>query len=226
MQVIHWEGDRIQQVHQSTHFNTAEKIDHIPILNYQRLGCDCNELDYIIADHDITLRIPEGAVAEGEKVHFEVGVVMYGPFIFPENTQPISPILWLHLLEEDVKLNKHFELILPHCYNGSVTPPDQISFAIADHRSLKDITSDKDGKPHYLLKLWEMGTTFYIDQMYGAIQTDLRNHIFCIVKHTEYGNRCQDISFSLARVDLPPSSIVQEFHFYGLFNLATHRKVC
>ena len=177
----------------------------------------------MIADHDITLRIPEGAVAVGEKVHFEVGVAMYSPLYLPGNTQPISPILWLHLLEEDIKLNKDFELILPHCYTGLVTPPDLISFAIADHRSLKDITSDKDGQPCYLLKLWETGI---IDQMYGAIQIDLFNHIFCIVKHTKYGNWCQDISFSLARVDLPPSSTVQEFHFYGLFDLATHRKVC
>ena len=197
--------------------------NHIPFLYYKQLDCDSNGLDYVIEDHDITLRIPEGVVAEGEKVHFEVGVVMYGPFIFPGNTQPISPILWLHLLEEDLKLNKRFQLILPHCYAGSVIPPDQIFLAIADHRSSKNITSDKDGQPYYLLKLWETGI---IDQMYGAIQTDLCNHIFCIVKHTKYGNWCQDISFSLARVDLPPSSTVQEFHFYGLFNLATHRKVC
>ena len=180
----------------------------------------------MIEDHDITLRIPKGAVAEGEKVHFEVGVAVYGPFYLPGNTQPISPILWLHQLEEDIKLNKRFQLILPHCYTGSVTPPDQLSFVIAGHRSSKDITTDNDGQSHYLLKLWEMGTIFCIDQMYGAIQTDLCNHIFCIVKHTKYGNWCQDISFSLARVDLPPSSTVQEFHFYGLFNLATHRKVC
>ena len=78
------------------------------------LECDCDGREYTNVDHDITLRVPEGAVAEGEKVHFEVGVTMYGPFIFPENTQPISPILWLCLLEEHAQLRKPFQIVLPH----------------------------------------------------------------------------------------------------------------
>ena len=69
-------------------------------------------------DHDITVRIPEGAVAEGEKIHFEIGVAMYGPFIFPDNTQPISPILWLCLLNENVDLKKPFQIVLPHYLTG------------------------------------------------------------------------------------------------------------
>ena len=197
--------------------------DTLPFLHYERLDCDHNGLDHVNEDHDITLRIPEGAVAEGEKVHFEVGVAMYGPFTFPENTQPISPILWLHLLEEDIKLSKYFELVLPHCYTGSAMPPNKIlNFAIADHSSL---TADSDGQSHYSLKLWKLGTNFYADQMYGAIQTDLCNHIFCIVKHTKYGHWCQNLNFLLARVDLQPSQTVHEFHFYGLFNITTNRRV-
>ena len=45
-------------------------------------------------DHDFTLRIPKGAVAEGEMVHFEIAVAMYGPFNLPEGTKLISSILW------------------------------------------------------------------------------------------------------------------------------------
>ena len=81
------------------------------------LEVDCKGREYTNVDHDITLRIPEGAVAEGEKVHFEVGVTMYGPLIFPENTQPISPILWLYA-SEDVRMNELYVSIdsssLPH----------------------------------------------------------------------------------------------------------------
>ena len=61
---------------------------------------------YTITEHDITLRIPEGAVAIGKFSHLEMGAAMYGPFTFPENTQPISPILWLCPLEEDAQLEK------------------------------------------------------------------------------------------------------------------------
>ena len=99
-------------------FNQAKRTAGVPFLDYKMLECDCRGVIYTNVDHDFTLRIPEGAVAEGKKIHFEVGVTMYGPFIFPENTQPISPILWLCLLEEDVKLKKPFQVILPHYLTG------------------------------------------------------------------------------------------------------------
>ena len=194
--------------------------DHIPFLYYGRLDCDHYGLEYAIEEHDITLGIPEGAVAEGEKVHFEVGVAMYGPFIFPKNTQPISPILWLYA-SEDVRINEWFQLNLPHCYTGSVIPPEQISFAIADQNSTEII----DGQAHFLFELWGRGTKFFYEKTYGAIQTDFCNHIFCIVKHSNYGHWCQDLSFLLAQVDLRPSQTVQEFHFYGLFDIPTNRIV-
>ena len=103
------------------------------------LEIDCDGREYTNIDHDITLRIPEGAVAEGEKVHFEVGVAMYGPFIFPENTQPISPILWLCLLEEDVELKKPFQVILPHYLTGlneEKMKQHKIRFVKANHSEI------------------------------------------------------------------------------------------
>ena len=56
---------------------------------------------WVMTSINITLRIPEELKLwlRGEKIHFEVGVAIYGPFIFPKNTQPISPMLWLCLLE-------------------------------------------------------------------------------------------------------------------------------
>ena len=102
------------------------------------LECNCNGREYTNVDHDITLRIPKGAVAEGEKVHFEVGVAMYGPFIFPENTQPISPILWLCLSEGNAELKKPFQIVLPH-YLTRLSKEriqyHQVGFAKADHRN-------------------------------------------------------------------------------------------
>ena len=102
-----------------------------------------------------------------------------------------------------------------------------ISFAVAFS---KDVTTEFNDYgqwvPHYRLELWETDTIFYTDRMCGTIQTNLCNHIFCIVKYTKlHGYWCQDISFSLARVDLQPSQTVHEFHFYGLFDLATNRIV-
>lgn len=83
------------------------------------LICDHCGTEYIIDDHDITLRIPEGAVPVGESIKFEIGVVLYDPFIFPENTRPISPIVWL-CIQEDIELKKvkPIQLILPHFLIG------------------------------------------------------------------------------------------------------------
>ena len=75
---------------------------------------------YTNVDHDLTMRIPKGAVAEGEMVHFEIAVAMYGPFNFPEGTKLISLILWLCLLEEAAMLRKPLEIVLPYYLSGDV----------------------------------------------------------------------------------------------------------
>ena len=85
-----------------------EAKDHIHFLHHELLDCDHIGLNYVIENHDITLRIPEGAVAKGEMVHFELGVATYGPFIFPKSTQLISPILWIRVLEEGIKMKKNY----------------------------------------------------------------------------------------------------------------------
>ena len=81
----------LSKIHPTTYYSTAKKTANVPFLDHQILECDRAGREYTNVDHDITLRIPEGAVAEGEKIHFEVGVAMYGPFMFPENTQVGNP---------------------------------------------------------------------------------------------------------------------------------------
>ena len=67
---------------QSRYFNEAKSQANIPFLHHQVLNCDSSGQKLHIEDHDITLTIPEGAVAKGEKLYLEVGVTMYGPFVF------------------------------------------------------------------------------------------------------------------------------------------------
>ena len=110
---------------------------HVPFLHHEILECDSNGLKYTNAEHAITLRIPKCAVPDNKKIHFEVGVAMYGPFNFPKNTQPISPILWLCILEKDVELKKPIRIDLPHFLSG-LTPDrllldHQAGFAKANH---------------------------------------------------------------------------------------------
>ena len=139
------------QVLQSAHFCEAESLAGVPFLDHHLLECDSTGREWTNVDHDITVRIPEGAVAEGEKIHFEVGVAMYGPFTFPDNTQPISPILWLCLLEENVDLKKPFQVVLPHYLTGLTIESIQnhnICFAKASHQIKSSV--HEDGQIHYI----------------------------------------------------------------------------
>ena len=124
---------------QSAYFTEAEKNAQVPFLHHQLFECDCNSQEYTIEEHDITLRIPEGAVSKGEKIHFEIDVAMHGPFTFHENMRPISPVVWLCILEEGVDLKKPFQLILPHFLTGLSREHvhfHQIQFAKAITRNL------------------------------------------------------------------------------------------
>ena len=61
----------------------------------------------------MTLIVPKGSVAVGKEIQIEVGVTLFGPFNFPQNTRPISPILSLRLLEGNT-LTRPFQVALCH----------------------------------------------------------------------------------------------------------------
>ena len=189
----------------------AKKILQIRCSFSQRFKCDCSSQKYTLDGHDITIIIPEGAVAEGKKVEFDISVAMYGPFIFPENTQPISPILWLYPQEAKVKLNKPIQIIMPHCMVGL----HQLHVMKSDHKD-----RDIEGYYHFNQCTSENNFSF---ETYGVFETwyfglfglaQLRN-----ASHTS-------LSYCLARVHLPSSPPTYSFYFYALYNLPTHKRVC
>lgn len=129
------------QDQKSESFHHAEERAKVPFLHHEVLECDHRGLTHTISDHDITLRIPEGAVSEGDTVHFEVGVSTYGPFQFPENNRPISPIIWICLLEKNYELQEMFEFSLPHFLTYLTEQRIRhlkIRFAKAYHKGIKE----------------------------------------------------------------------------------------
>ena len=126
----------VGRIFQSAHYNEAIVRAHVPFMHHRILICDHSGLEYTIEDHDITLNIPEGAVAENQIIHVEIAVTMYGHFIFPKNTQSISPIVWLCPVENVTILKKPFRLILPHFLTGLSKDKlfsHQVGFAKASH---------------------------------------------------------------------------------------------
>ena len=209
-------------IHQSTYFNAAEKTAQVPFLDHQMLECDSNGREYTNVDHDITLRVLEGALAEGEKVHFEVAIAMYGPFNFPENAMLISPILWLCLLEEDAKLKKSIEIILPHYLSGNIQKYG-IGFMKANH---KDYEMDDNCKMHYNFKplVTDTALTYREGQGYGITVVDHFCYL-CLAAQENAPTITENTNYCLARVESICSESLQEFIFCTSYLLPTCTKV-
>ena len=209
---------------QSSYFTEAKNIATVAFLHHNLLECDSNGKDYTIENHDITLRIPEGAVAEEEKIHLEMGVAMYGPFIFPENTQPISPILWLCLLEEDVELKKPFQVILPHYLTGSSKERikyHQVRFAKANHSDYTFVGNQMS----YRFQSCDTKPLFASSgcKSYGILMT---NHccFYCLeAKVTR--ELATDAGYCLVRIEHSPMRRRDEIYFTIIYFLDTCLKV-
>ena len=184
---------------QSPHFSEAEKRAGVPFLHHTILECDHHSQEYTIQDHDITLRIPEGAVPTGEKIQFEIAVAMYGHFKFEKDTQPISPILWL-CFEEGVTLNKPFHVILPHFLTGLTYEEaqyHQIVFAKAPHNKY----SIEDGQMKYNFQPCDSEPYFAScgGRNFGVLVT---NHTcFYCLQANKTPELAMDAGYCLARIE-------------------------
>jgi hypothetical protein len=85
---------------------------HSYCTSFKQFTCDQRGAELSI--DDIMVTIPPGAIPSGT-VHIEMGVAMYGPFKFPKNYRPVSPILWFCIKElDDVELSLPIEYKIPH----------------------------------------------------------------------------------------------------------------
>ena len=194
----------------SVMFHRAKERDQIPFHYHELLECDSSGLEYANMDHEIALSIPKGAIAEGETVYFEVGVTLYGPFTFPENTQHISPILWLCALEKE-SLMKPFQLSLRHILINEKT--HNVRFAKASHindrYTFKDCT-DIDSKEIILDK-------------HGILMT---KHccLYCL-KANVTDKLSSDVRYGLVRLEKALSNSESELLFLAVYSLNTCIKV-
>ena len=222
---------RPDEKHFSDGFSEAEKKAKVPFLHHQLLDCDCSGTQLTIKDHNITLRIPKGAVADGKKVRFEIDVAMYGPFTFPVGMRPISPIVWLCNFDEQLSLSKPFQLILPHFLAGLTKEKwieHQIEFGKAIHSRKVDGNESEQMMFHF--NLCETKPYLASDEYrgYGVLKS---THccLYCLLaKDTPSISR--DASYCLARVERQPlqsspNRIDSEVLFVGIYLLETCIKV-
>lgn len=219
-------GSHTKYMHQSVQFNEARSNAQVPFLHHQILEFSYNGMEHTIQDHDITIRIPEGAVDDGILLHLEVGVAAYGPFIFPENTLPISPITWLCLMEGDAKkLKKPFHLILPHFLTELSKERlyhHEVGFAKADHNNY---TFDND-QIKYKFNQCEIQPLFAFSRCksYGVLKS---NHCcFYCLKAKQTPEVVKDAGYCLTQIEsiLVPQQRY-EVHFVASYFLNTCVKV-
>ena len=209
----------------STFFEEARIKAKIPFLHHQVLECDSSGQEFNIIEHDTTVEIPKGAVSEGEKLCLEVGVAMYGPFKFTDDSQPISPILWLCFLNEDVKVNKPIKITVPHFLTGlteSRLQEHRVSFAKANH---KDYIPQEDYIVYNFEPSEDTKTQFISrnDKSYGVLETTHCCYLCIKAKRTPL--LAQDATYCLTRVERITSRGI-EIHFAATYLLDTCIEVC
>lgn len=214
----------IESVHQSVEFYEAESLAGVPFLFHKLLECDNRGLEYTNIDHDITLRIPKGAIPEGMKVHFEIGVAMYGPFNFPESVQPVSPIVWLWILEGYDTLNEPFHLILPHYLTGvtrEMLHDHEVGFARASNNyCIKGKQRWYEFNPCEIQPLFASSG----DKSYGVLESS--DCCFYCLEWNTTNKKAMDIGYSLVQIEStnsPPQR--SEVHFAAVYALNTCKRV-
>ena len=152
-------------------------------------------------------------------------MAMYGPFNFPKYTQPISPILWLCILEEDVELKKPFQITLPHFLTGLTEERlfyHEAGFAKASHNNF---TFQNSGQMYYSFLPCHIKPQFTSSgcRDYGIVSL---NHccFYCILaKQTQ--ELAMDAGYCLVRIEASLTPYRNEIIFSTIYFLDTCLKV-
>lgn len=109
---------------ESVHFIKTETI---PVTS--------NGIEYKCDEYGVGVKVPPGVIPLGCTSKLEVGIAPHGPFEFPPNKMPISPIVWVCMQTKE-PLSKPIAIKLPHCITD-LTEDDplkhEISFLKAHH---------------------------------------------------------------------------------------------
>lgn len=101
----------------------------------------------------------------------------FGPFVFEKEYEPISPILYMHL-QEDVKLKKSVEIVLPHIMDLSGLSKKEID-SLGIHFAKSSIFDSSDKTKAYRLRACDSSHQFVATK--GKNFGILASSCFCYV---------------------------------------------
>ena len=100
-------------------------LQPLEVLSFDHMGAK-----YRNEGMGVMIEIPEGAVEEGMVVTIKVGIALHGPFNYPTNVHPISPVLLL-CPEKEIHLLKPIKIVLPHIMDS--LQEDEVMLLKAHH---------------------------------------------------------------------------------------------
>lgn len=79
------------------YLHIVKNTEVCPLLNPNIVSCyfETEGGKLSINEHFITITVPRGAIAEGDKVQIEAAASLIGPYIIPEGFHPISAYVWI-----------------------------------------------------------------------------------------------------------------------------------
>ena len=198
----------------------AEQKAEVSFLYHEILECDYSGLQYTNPDHDISINIPEGAVSEGDIIHFEFGVTIFGPFKFVGSARPISPIAWVCLLEANYELKKPYQVILPHILtqlSSERLQYHQVKVAKAEHKFFYE---DEENKSYEFHPCGIEPIFGFIGHKSYAVFSAMHFCFYCL-KANQTPELAKDMGYCLAIVESFPN----KFYFLAVYFLRTCLKV-
>lgn len=153
------------------------------------------EHNIIIKSHDISIKIPPSAITGAHEARMEVGILLNGPFQFPTDVRPISPILWI-CISNNASLCKSIEVNLPHFVKIACQDDVKklgITFMKANHHFSKDT-----GKFDFV-SLQSDNSKCTIKSQQGILQTNHFCFLCIVANHSRH--LYEHASYCLTRVD-------------------------
>lgn len=202
----------------------AMKLANVPFVDHYVLECDCSGIEYTNKKHNFSLRIPEGAIPMGEKIHFEVAIAMHGPFILPKATRLVSPILWLCAFEENVKFIKPFQVVIPHILHEiseKKVEGYQLGFAKAKHSDVSFSASGNIVHNFQPLTPLECDAIFSSTNEVGFGTATMSHFCYLCITAKDLPEVKSDIGYCLTRAERSATAQRQEVHFCVSYSLGT-----
>ena len=182
--------------------------------------CDSAGIEHTIQGHDITLKIPKGAVPVGTTLTLDYAIKLSGPFTYPPNMRPISATLWM-CHQENTTLLKPIEVTMPHIIRPQASTcleELEIGFAKANH-------SVTEGKHKFALLTSEKQENFSKKNIsYRTLHTTHCCFVCILSKDIDH-KIVQNAGFCLSTAVSRPLKSPVEIHVIASYLLCTCLKV-